>query len=77
VKGVGEAGTIGCTPCIVNAVCDALSPLGVHNLDMPLKPELVWRAMQAGSKPRAEKIAPAKAAARKPQRAGAKKRRRA
>jgi len=77
VKGVGEAGTIGCTPCIVNAVCDALSPLGIQNLDMPLKPERVWRAMQAAaSKPRAEKMAPAKAA-RKPQRAGGKKRRRA
>jgi carbon-monoxide dehydrogenase large subunit len=76
VKGIGEAGTIGCTPCIVNAVCDALSPLGIHNLDMPLKAERVWRAMQGGSKPRAEKIAPAKAA-KKPQRAGAKKRRRA
>ncbi|HEV2021478.1 MAG TPA: xanthine dehydrogenase family protein molybdopterin-binding subunit [Terriglobales bacterium] len=77
VKGVGEAGTIGCTPCIVNAVCDALSPLGVHNLDMPLKAERVWRAMQGGrGKPSAEKIAPAKAA-KKPQRAGAKKRRRA
>ncbi|MGH9579546.1 MAG: xanthine dehydrogenase family protein molybdopterin-binding subunit, partial [Terriglobales bacterium] len=46
VKGVGEAGTIGCTPCIVNAVCDALSPLGIRNLDMPLKAERVWRAMQ-------------------------------
>jgi carbon-monoxide dehydrogenase large subunit len=77
VKGVGEAGTIGCTPCIVNAVCDALSPLGVRNLDMPLKAERVWRAMQgAHGKPSAEKIAPVKAA-KKPPRAGAKKRRRA
>jgi|GraSoiStandDraft_24_1057298.scaffolds.fasta_scaffold08816_2 carbon-monoxide dehydrogenase large subunit len=45
VKGVGEAGTIGSTPCIVNAVCDALSPLGVKHIDMPLKPERVWKAM--------------------------------
>ncbi len=48
VKGVGEAGTIGCTPVVVNAVCDALAPLGIRHIDMPLKPERVWRAMQAG-----------------------------
>jgi carbon-monoxide dehydrogenase large subunit len=46
VKGVGEAGTIGCTPAVVNAVCDALRPLGVRHIDMPLKPERVWRAIQ-------------------------------
>ena len=45
VKGVGEAGTIGCTPAVVNAVCDALRPLGVRHIDMPLKPERVWRAV--------------------------------
>jgi carbon-monoxide dehydrogenase large subunit len=39
VKGVGEAGTIGSTPCVVNAVMDALKPLGVKHIDMPLKPE--------------------------------------
>jgi len=46
VKGVGEAGTIASTPCIVNAVCDALSPLGIRHIDMPLKPERVWRAIR-------------------------------
>jgi carbon-monoxide dehydrogenase large subunit len=46
VKGVGEAGTIGSTPCVVNAVMDALKPLGITNLDMPLKPERIWRAIQ-------------------------------
>ena len=46
VKGVGEAGTIASTPAVVNAVCDALSHLGVHHIDMPLKPEKVWRAIQ-------------------------------
>jgi len=46
VKGVGEAGTIGCSPAVVNSVVDALSPLGVKHLDMPLTPEKVWRAMQ-------------------------------
>jgi hypothetical protein len=45
VKGVGEAGTIASTPCIVNAVCDALSPFGVRHIEMPLKPERVWRAL--------------------------------
>jgi carbon-monoxide dehydrogenase large subunit len=47
VKGVGEAGTIASTPCMVNAVCDALAPLGITNIDMPLKPERVWRAIVA------------------------------
>jgi carbon-monoxide dehydrogenase large subunit len=45
-KGVGEAGSIGSTPAIVNAVLDALRPFGVRHLDMPLKPEKVWRAIQ-------------------------------
>jgi aerobic carbon-monoxide dehydrogenase large subunit len=51
VKGVGEAGTIGSTPAIVNAVVDALKPFGVRHLDMPLKPERVWRAMKQGAAP--------------------------
>ncbi len=46
VKGVGEAGTIGSTPCVVNAVRDALSPFGIRHLDMPLKPEKIWRAIR-------------------------------
>jgi aerobic carbon-monoxide dehydrogenase large subunit len=50
VKGVGEAGTIGSTPCVVNAVHDALKHLGIRNLDMPLKPERVWRAIQQAAK---------------------------
>ena len=45
VKGVGEAGTIGATPCIVNAVVDALSSFGVRDIEMPLKPEKLWRLM--------------------------------
>jgi carbon-monoxide dehydrogenase large subunit len=43
VKGVGEAGTIGATPAIVNAVVDALAPFGVRHIDMPLKPEKIWQ----------------------------------
>ena len=46
VKGVGEAGTIGATPAIVNAVIDALAPFGVTHVDMPLRPEKIWRLMQ-------------------------------
>jgi aerobic carbon-monoxide dehydrogenase large subunit len=45
VKGIGEAATIGATPAVVNAVVDALRPAGVRHLDMPLRPERVWRAM--------------------------------
>ncbi|HAF13895.1 MAG TPA: carbon monoxide dehydrogenase [Blastocatellia bacterium] len=43
VKGVGEAGTIGATPAIVGAIVDAMSPFGVRHLDMPVKPEALWR----------------------------------
>jgi aerobic carbon-monoxide dehydrogenase large subunit len=46
VKGVGEAGCIGAPPAIVNAVLDALAPLGIEVIDMPLKPEKVWVAIQ-------------------------------
>lgn len=45
IKGIGEAGTIGSAPCVVNAVIDALKPLGVTHIDMPLTPETVWRAI--------------------------------
>ena len=47
VKGAGETGTIASTPAVVNAVMDALAPLGIRHVDMPLTPERVWRAMQA------------------------------
>lgn len=43
VKGVGEAGTIGSTPALVNAVVDALAHWGVRNIDMPLRPEKIWK----------------------------------
>ena len=46
-KGAGEAGTIGSTPAVANAVVDALSHLGVQHVDMPYTPECVWRAMQS------------------------------
>ena len=47
-KGVGELGTVGGTPTVMNALLDALRPLGVKNLEMPATPERVWRAMQQG-----------------------------
>ena len=46
-KGVGEAGIIGSTPAVVNAVVDALAPYGVRNLDMPLKPEKIWKILRS------------------------------
>jgi carbon-monoxide dehydrogenase large subunit len=45
-KGIGEAGTIAATACVVNAVVDALSGIGVRHLDMPLQPARVWEAIQ-------------------------------
>ncbi|MQA24913.1 MAG: molybdopterin-dependent oxidoreductase [Micromonosporaceae bacterium] len=45
-KGVGEAGTIASTPAVVNAVVDALRPLGVNDVRMPCTPERVWQAIQ-------------------------------
>lgn len=44
-KGVGEAGTIGSTPAVANSVIDALSPLGVTHVDLPLRPEKLWKLM--------------------------------
>jgi carbon-monoxide dehydrogenase large subunit len=46
VKGIGETGTIASTPAVYNAVMDALAPLGVKQVDMPLTPNRVWRAIQ-------------------------------
>ncbi|MEM9383743.1 MAG: xanthine dehydrogenase family protein molybdopterin-binding subunit [Pseudomonadota bacterium] len=49
VKGAGEAGTIGAPAALVNAVLDALRPLGVNCLDMPLTPHRVWQAIHGAS----------------------------
>jgi carbon-monoxide dehydrogenase large subunit len=46
VKGIGEAGTIPSAAALVNAVCDALSPLGIRHIDKPLTPARVWAAIQ-------------------------------
>jgi carbon-monoxide dehydrogenase large subunit len=47
-KGVGEAGTLGSTPAVVNAAVDALSEFGVTHIDMMLRPEKLWRIIQGG-----------------------------
>jgi len=47
-KGAGEAGTVGALPAVMNAIIDALAPLGVLHLDMPATPERVWRAIHGG-----------------------------
>jgi aerobic carbon-monoxide dehydrogenase large subunit len=45
-KGAGEAGTVGALPAVVNAVIDALAPLGVKSLDMPTTPAKIWQAIR-------------------------------
>ena len=49
-KGVGEAGTVGALPALLNAVNHALAPLGVRHLDMPVTPERVWQAMRSNGR---------------------------
>ena len=46
-KGIGESGTIGSTPAVHNAVCDAVAHLGVEHVDMPCTPQAVWQALQS------------------------------
>jgi carbon-monoxide dehydrogenase large subunit len=46
-KGVGEAGTVGALGAAMNAICDALLPLGISHFDMPATPGRVWEAIQA------------------------------
>jgi carbon-monoxide dehydrogenase large subunit len=46
VKGIGEAGTIGAAPAVINAIVDALSDLGVRDVPMPASPQNVWKAIQ-------------------------------
>ena len=47
IKGAGETGTIASTPAVANAVMDALAPLGISHIDMPLTPARIWTAIQA------------------------------
>ena len=46
VKGIGEAGTIASTAAVINAICDALSPLGIKHVDMPATPDRLWEQMR-------------------------------
>jgi len=50
VKGVGEGGTVAATPTVMNAILDALAPLGVSDVAMPATPERIWRAIQRASR---------------------------
>jgi carbon-monoxide dehydrogenase large subunit len=50
-KGIGESGAIGATPAVWNAVVDALSHLGVDNIDMPATPQRVWQVIRAAKQP--------------------------
>jgi len=49
-KGAGEAGTVGALPAVINAVMDALAPLGVRDFDMPASSERVWQAIQSAGR---------------------------
>ena len=53
-KGVGESGTVGSTPTVMNAIMDALWPLGVRNIQMPATPQRVWLAIRHAAGPRAK-----------------------
>ena len=50
VKGIGEAGTIAASAAVINAVCDALSPLGIKHVDMPASPDRLWNMMKGARK---------------------------
>src|SRR6266700_6571286 len=49
IKGVGEGGTVAATPTVINAILDALAPLGVNDVPMPATPERIWRAIQGAT----------------------------
>ena len=53
IKGAGEAGAIGAPPAVINAVVDALRPLGIAHVDMPATPERIWRQIQTARRPAA------------------------
>jgi carbon-monoxide dehydrogenase large subunit len=56
-KGVGEAGCIASTPAVVNAIVDAVRPLGINDIQMPCTPERVWRAVQSAGSNQAQESA--------------------
>ena len=50
VKGIGEAGTIAASAAVINAICDALSPLGIKHVDMPATPDRLWKLIKEARK---------------------------
>jgi carbon-monoxide dehydrogenase large subunit len=50
VKGCGEAGTVGALAAVMNAIVDALAPLGVTHMDMPATPQKIWQAVQGSGR---------------------------
>jgi carbon-monoxide dehydrogenase large subunit len=52
-KGVGEAGTVGSLVATINAICDALSPLGITHIEMPASPARIWQAIESARKTKA------------------------
>ena len=46
VKGIGEAGTIAASAAVINAICDAVAPLGIKHVDMPASPDRLWKQIQ-------------------------------
>ena len=53
LKGAGEAGAIGAPPALVNAIVDALAPLGIEHIDMPVTPERLWQAIRTAKEQKA------------------------
>jgi carbon-monoxide dehydrogenase large subunit len=49
VKGAGEAGCVGAMPALMNAIVDALAPIGIDSFDMPATPERLWQAIKHAS----------------------------
>jgi carbon-monoxide dehydrogenase large subunit len=58
VKGVGEGGTVAATPTVMNAIIDALAPLGIGDIAMPATPERVWRAIIMASEAQQSSVTP-------------------
>jgi carbon-monoxide dehydrogenase large subunit len=50
VKGIGEAGTIAASAAVINAICDAVAPLGIKHVDMPASPDRLWHQIQEARK---------------------------
>ena len=57
VKGAGEAGTVGALPAVMNAINDALAPLGIRHFEMPATPERLWRVIRDAQSKKSKKSA--------------------